>query len=157
MLSLLERLIRPQAHGILPLNWSMYSFPSLSRMRTRCTLNSHRRTRVFIYCLVPCLCSRSKYNWASRSSLHASSHLIGLLCWWHQVNQTKWAKSGKHIEGLSKYVLSEGLEIHATMSHGTESLVKFLGVQCMLGHPFQSEHKLLHLIFLPLRSKYGIW
>lgn len=57
VLSLVEGLTWPQAHGILPLNWSMYSFLSPSRMRTRSKLNSHKvNNRIYLLsCLISCV------------------------------------------------------------------------------------------------------
>ena len=57
VLSLLEGLIWPQAHAILPLNWSTYSFPSPSRMRIRSKLNSDKVNKhiYLLSCFISCV------------------------------------------------------------------------------------------------------
>ena len=56
VLSVLERLTWPQAHGILPVNWSMYSFSSPSTRWTRSKLNSHKvnKSIYLLCCFISC-------------------------------------------------------------------------------------------------------
>lgn len=56
VLSVLERSTRPQARGILPVNWSVYSFSSPSTRWTRSKLNSHKvnKSIYLLCCFVSC-------------------------------------------------------------------------------------------------------